>query len=175
MLQELVRDSFILKDQSSHVLDVYKATDEMNADHGRIEDRFIEVIPAIQLKDFIDPRWKKLNSLVRITYTRTEQNTVIKEHRHYISSLLPNNPEIILNAIRAHGQVENCLHWSLDVTFREDNSRIRDENAAVNMSWLRKLSLGLLKNETSFKASIRRKQRKICTNLEYLAKIIGKI
>ena len=174
-LHELVKDSFILKDQGSHVLDVYKAKDEMNADHGRIEERFIEVIPAIQLKDCIDPRWEKLNSLARITYTRTEQNTVVKEHRHYISSLLPDKPEAILNAIRAHWQVENCLHWSLDVTFREDNSRIRDENAAVNMSWLRKLSLGLLKNDTSFKASIRRKQRKICTNLEYLAKIIGQI
>lgn len=42
-----------------------------------------------------------------------------------------------------HWQVENSLHWSLDVTFNEDDCRIRDENAAVNFSWMRKFALGL--------------------------------
>jgi predicted transposase YbfD/YdcC len=74
-----------------------------------------------------------------------------------------------------HWQVENSLHWSLDVTFNEDDCRIREENAAVNFSWMRKFALGLLKNETSFKASIRLKQRKVCTNIHYLAKVIGQI
>ncbi len=172
-LYETVKDSFILSDQGSHALNVYRAEDEINGDHGRIDERFIEVISAAQLKNHIDERWENLNSIARITYTRTEPNQVIIEHRHYISSLLPEKPELILKAIRAHWQVENCLHWSLDVTFREDNSRIANENAAVNMSWLRKFCLGLLKNESSFKASIRRKQRKICTNIHYLAKVIG--
>lgn len=81
----------------------------------------------------------------------------------------------ILQAARTHWQVENTLHWSLDVTFGEDNCRIRDENAAVNFSWLRKFALGLLKKESSFKASIRRKQRKVCTNISYLSKLIGQI
>jgi hypothetical protein len=67
------------------------------------------------------------------------------------------------------------LHWSLDISFTEDDSRIRDENAALNMSWLRKFALGLLKNEASFKASIRRKQRKACSSPEYLQKVIGEI
>lgn len=174
-LHELARESFILQDKGSKVLTVYKATDEINGEHGRIEERFIEVIPSRELKAFIDPRWEKLNSLARITYTRTEQNVVVTEHRHYISSLLPTNPEAILKAIRAHWEVENCLHWSLDITFKEDNCRVRNENAAVNLSWLRKLSLSLLKRETSFKASLRRKQRKICTDLDYLATLIVQI
>ncbi len=97
------------------------------------------------------------------------------EKRHIISSLSPDNPARILSASRMHWQVKNSLHWSLDVTFNEDNSRIRDENAAVNFSWMRKFALGLLKNETSFKASIRRKQRKVCTSIHYLAKVIGQI
>lgn len=50
---------------------------------------------------------------------------------------------------------------------------VTDENAAVNFSWMRKFALGLLKNESSFKASIPRKQRKVCTNINYLAKVIG--
>ena len=71
--------------------------------------------------------------------------------------------------------VENSLYWSLDVTFSEDNCLISDENGGVNYSWMRKFALGLLKNEKSFKASIRRKQRKVCTNINYLAKVIGQI
>jgi hypothetical protein len=63
----------------------------------------------------------------------------------------------------------------LDVTFKEDDCRICDENAAVNFPWLRKFALGLLKNESSIKASIHRKQRKICTSTAYLAKVIGQI
>lgn len=172
-LHETVKDSFILSDQGSRALDIYRAEDEVNADHGRIDERFIEVISATQLKGHIDERWKNLNSIARITYKRTEPNQVIIESRHYISSLSPEKPDLILKAIRAHWQVENCLHWSLDVTFREDNSRIANENAATSMSWLRKFCLGLLKNESSFKASIRRKQRKICTNIQYLARVIG--
>ena len=61
------------------------------------------------------------------------------------------------------------------MTFNEDDCRIRDENAAVNFSWVRKFALGLLKNGPSFKVSIRRKQRKGCTNIAYLAKVIGQI
>jgi predicted transposase YbfD/YdcC len=82
---------------------------------------------------------------------------------------------LFFHAARTHWQVENSLHWSRDVTFSEDDCRIGDENAAVNFSWLRKFALGLLKNESSFKASIRRKQRKVCNNIQYLAKVIGQI
>jgi predicted transposase YbfD/YdcC len=173
-LHELVKDSFILNDQGSQALKVYRADDQIVAEHGRIEERFIEVIGTEKLKNFIDGRWVNLNSIARITYTRTEPTGEIKiEYRHFITSLTSQDPARILNAIRSHWQVENNLHWSLDVTFKEDDCRIRDENAAVNFSWLRKFALGLLKNESSFKASIRRKQRKVCTNISYLAKIIG--
>lgn len=173
---ETVKDSFILHDNSSDALKVYRADAEVIADHGRIEERFIEIMSTEKLKNLIDSRWIDLKSIGRITYTRTEPTgEIIVKKRHLISSLAPDNPERILRAARMHWQVENSLHWSLDVTFSEDDCRIKDENAAVNFSWMRKFALGLLKNETSFKASIRRKQRKICTNIDYLAKVIGQI
>jgi len=175
-LHETVKDTFDLNDQSNtQGLEVHKAVDEIEVDHGRIEERTIEVISTDRLNDQIDPRWKNLNSIARITYTRAEHEKTVIEKRYYISSLAASAPDKILKTIRAHWQVENCLHWSLDVTFKEDNSRIRDENAASNMSWLRKFCLGLLKNETSFKGSIRRKQRKACSSLTYLAQVIGQI
>ena len=176
VLHETVKDSFILHDKGSNVIEVYRADAEITAEHGRIEERFIEVMSTEKLKPLIDERWIDLNSIARITYTRTEPTgEIIIEKRHLITSLSPDNPTRILQAARTHWQVENTLHWSLDVTFSEDNCRIRDENAAVNFSWLRKFSFGLLKKESSFKASIRRKQRKVCTNISYLSKVIGQI
>jgi predicted transposase YbfD/YdcC len=175
-LHETVKDTFDLSDKSNtRYIEVHKAADEIDADHGRIEERTIEVIATAQLNNHIDPRWRNLNSIARITYTRTEHEKTVVENRFYISSLTASAPDKILKTIRAHWQVENCLHWSLDVTFKEDNSRIRDENAASNMSWLRKFCLGLLKNESSFKGSIRRKQRKACTSLAYLTQVVGQI
>lgn len=174
-LHETVKDSFSFHDAGSNTLSVYRADDEVSGSHGRVEERFIEVIDTKQLQGQIDNRWTNLRSIARITYTRIEPSATITEQRYYISSLVPDEPEAILCAIRSHWLVENCLHWSLDVTFKEDQCRIRDENAAVNFSWLRKFGLGLLKNEVSFKASIRRKQRKACTDIRYLQKVIAQI
>jgi Transposase len=113
---------------------------------------------------------EKLNSIARITHTSEVNGQTSTEQRFYISSLPADKPLEILLAIRAHWQIENCLHWSLDVTFREDDCRIRNEKAALNMSWMRKFALGLLKNEKTFKrASIRRKQLKVWADPSYLA------
>ena len=94
------------------------------------------------------------------------------EHRYYISSLDPKDPKKILLCIRAHWQIENNLHWLLDVAYREDQSRIRDENAALNMSWLRKTALGLLKRATTIQGSIRRKQLTLWANPESIIQIV---
>ncbi len=172
-LHELVKDSFDMMDKGAANLNPTIAQDEIDGSHGRIDERTIEVISAAKLADMLDPRWKNLHSLARVTYTSSAGDTSFMEQRYYISSLPSDNPLKILQAIRMHWQVENCLHWSLDVTFREDDCRIRNENAALNMSWLRKFSLGLLKNEKTFKrASIRRKQLKVWADPKYLSKIL---
>ncbi|WP_051555216.1 ISAs1 family transposase [Legionella fairfieldensis] len=80
----------------------------------------------------------------------------------------PKEPKKIMQAIRDHWQIENNLHWCLDVAFREDQSRIRDENSALNMGWLRKTALALLKRAGSIKGSIRRKQLAIWAKPQYL-------
>jgi predicted transposase YbfD/YdcC len=153
------------------LLPIYQAKNDICGDHGRIDERKVEMLPAYQFEEELDKSWSELNSLIRVTYTRIESTNTKIEQRYYISSLPADNPEAISGAIKSHWQVENCLHWSLDVTFREDNSRIRNKNVATNMSWIRKFALGLLKNEKSFKASIRRKQRKVHSSLEYLYKV----
>ncbi len=92
-LHETVKDSFILHDNGSDVIKVYRADAEVVADHGRIEERFIEVMSTTKLNNLIDPRWVDLKSIARITYTRTEPTgEIIIDKRYLISSLVPDNP-----------------------------------------------------------------------------------
>lgn len=135
----------------------YSAKDEVNQDHGRLESRSCIVLPAMYLLKMKLP-WKGLQSLICVTSERESSQENSKEFRYYISSLTPKDPERILKSIRSHWGIENHLHWALDVSYREDQSRIRDENSALNMAWLRKTALALLKRTGTLKGSIRRKQ-----------------
>lgn len=96
-LHETVKDSFILHDRGSNVMQVYRADADIVAEHGRLEERYIEVMSTEKLKPLIDARWTDLNSIARITYTRTEPTgEIIIERRHLMSSLRPDNPARII-------------------------------------------------------------------------------
>lgn len=135
----------------------FTAKDEANNDHGRIEQRTCIVLPMMYCA-MMRKKWKGLKSLVLIISERETLGGKATEFRYYISSLDPKDPKRILMAIRAHWQIENNCHWLLDVAYREDQSRIRDENGAMNMAWLRKTALALLKRSDHIKGSVRRKQ-----------------
>lgn len=149
----------------------YRASDEVNNDHGRIENRQCIVLPLLPFM-MLKSKWKGLNSLILIISERdiNQQKTI--QYRYYISSLDPKDPIKILSSIRAHWQIENNLHWLLDVAYGEDRSRIRDENAALNMSWIKKTALGLLKRATNIKGSIRRKQLALWAKPEGITPIV---
>ena len=83
--------------------------------------------------------------------------------------------DLIAKAIRAHWRIENNLHWSLDVVFKEDLSRIRTAHAPENVGWLRRFALSLLKKEDSLKAGIRRKRFKALMDNKYLISIFNAI
>jgi predicted transposase YbfD/YdcC len=149
----------------------YEAVDEIEFSHGRIEARECTVLPAMY-KIPLSSKWKGIASLIKLTATRDINNVISKETRYFISSLNPKEPQKILNAIRAHWHIENKLHWMLDVVFREDDCRVRNEKAALNLAWVRKMALAALKKESSFKASIRRKQLKAWASPDYLINIM---
>ena len=171
-LCEHTSEAFALYDQGKSQAVVHHSKDEIDSLHGRLELRTIDVMDASEITDLLDTHWSGLSSIARLSYTRIEGDNIVREQRFYFSSLASDQANRLLKSIRSHWAVENHLHWSLDVTFNEDRSRIRERNAAANFSWMRKISLGLLKNESSFKASIRRKQRKACTDIQYLADIV---
>ena len=93
------------------------------------------------------------------------------ETSYYISSI-ENDANRFAHAVRSHWRIENCLHWVLDVSFREDESRIRKDNAAQNFAVLRHLALNLIKKETSLKKSVKSKQLRAGWDNDYLAKVL---
>ena len=136
-----------------------------DAGHGQIEERVCRATENIGWLRDLHPQWQNLHSIAAITSTRTSKKTgeTSTETRFYLSSL-PCAPELILHATRSHWSIENKLHWVLDVTFREDVCRTRKDYAAANLSLVRKIVLNLLRQDTSFKKSLRLKRLKASLN-----------
>ncbi len=139
--------------------------------HGRLEQRRCSVVQAL---DWLDERkeWKGLASIIRLESSREILATgeCSQETRYYISSLTE-SAEVIERKIRSHWEIENKLHWMLDVSFAEDASTIHDENAAQNFSLLRKIALILLKQDKS-KGSVKAKRKKAGWDDQFLFSII---
>ena len=91
--------------------------------------------------------------------------------RYYISSLV-GPAKSLLEATRRHWGIENSLHWSLDVTVREDHSRVRKDHDPQNLAVLRQIALNLLKQETSLKRGLQGKRLKAGWVEDYLLKVL---
>lgn len=116
---------------------------EENQGHGRKEYRECVCIDAKNLQYFLEG-WTGIKTLAMINSIREiAGKEPVTETKYYISSLPP-DPITILKSVRSHWQVENNLHWTLDVGFREDDGR-KSGNAAINFSAMSKLALILLK------------------------------
>jgi predicted transposase YbfD/YdcC len=137
--------------------------------HGRIETRNCKVYNQIQLLEDIE-KWKGLKSVVQITSQREIREKKTTEIRWYICSLL-DEAEAFNKFIRLHWGIENKLHWTLDMTFREDEQRKRDKNAAQNFAVVRKIALNLLKQENSTMSLISKRLKAGWDN-DFLLKIL---
>jgi predicted transposase YbfD/YdcC len=122
--------------------------------HGREEQR---TYTAMAAPSAVRRHWPDAQSIVRVCRETTERGKKTKEVRDFISSLPP-QVERLAALIRGHWGIENRLHWSLDVTFNEDQSRIRQGHAAENAALLRRLALSILKQDTRYKDSLRCKR-----------------
>jgi len=123
--------------------------------HGRKEQR---TYTARAAPSSIRRHWPDAQSIVRVCRETTDEHgKKTKEVRAFISSLPP-QVERLAALIRGHWGIENRLHWSLDVTFNEDQSRIRQGHAAENAALLRRLALSILKQDTRYSDSLRCKR-----------------
>ena len=87
----------------------------------------------------------RYDKLIRLFDNYTHENDITSDVRYFISSLPSTDAKLIASAARQHWGIENKLHWTLDVTFKEDDCRIRNEIAALNFAWFRKMALSFLK------------------------------
>jgi len=143
---------------------------QSNKGHGRKELRICHVITDMNL--FPDASlWKAIKSIIMIQSSRKVKEKTAIQNRYYISSL-QGNAKKINDAIRQHWAVENKLHWSLDVAFKEDLNRIRKGNGAQNFSIIRRICLNLLKLETSTKVGLQNKRLKAARSDKYLFKVL---
>jgi len=140
--------------------------------HGRVETRTIRALSNIDWIKETHPDWKKLNSVISITYKREEKNKVSEETRYFISSLDATDPKYLGQIARAHWSIENNLHWVLDYAFDEDSQRMRYGNSAANMAIIRHISLNLLKLDKTLKVGIKNKRLKAGWDQQYLLSLL---
>jgi len=139
--------------------------------HGRIESRRTWTTGDVSwLRKHHD--WAGLSSIAAVERRRRIDGKESVERSYFISSLSGRCAQRIGSVVRDHWSVENSLHWMLDVCFREDDSRIRIQNAAENFSRLRRIALMLLKQEKSSNAGVKSKRLRAGWDRAYLLKVL---
>lgn len=140
-------------------------------DHGRIETR--RYWHSTHIDWFQDKRlWRNLQSIGMVESIRRVKGKNSIERRYYLSSLTL-NAKTFAKAVRGHWGVENPLHWTLDVTFREDQSRARSKYAAQNLASLRRIALNLIKKNPRPKVSQRQKRLLAALDDAFLEQLLG--
>lgn len=143
---------------------------EWSEGHGRDEFRRCRATSDLSWLEGRE-EWEGLKSVVMVEAERFTGDKLSVETRYYLSSL-GNDARLLNEAARSHWGVENSLHWVLDVTFDEDRSRIKEENAPENFGLLRRLALCLLKRESSTKRSIKGKRLRASWDEGYLQRVL---
>jgi predicted transposase YbfD/YdcC len=156
-----IKDSF-------QMLAANAVAEEVDCDHGRVEQRTCSVIADLSLVEKA-AEWSSLRGLVRIEAERYHKATgkTEREIRYYITSLELDAARLN-RSIRQHWGIENKLHWVLDVGFGEDLDRKRAGHAAQNFSVLNRIALNLLKQDKTSKRGIHGKRLKAGWDNDYL-------
>jgi predicted transposase YbfD/YdcC len=147
--------------------------DAFDESHGRLVRRRVFACPDVSAFAALTA-WPGLSAVLAVETIRgvNGKGKVTAEIRHFVSSAKV-APEALAAAIRSHWQIENGLHWVLDVTFREDASRVRDRNAARNLALLRRVALNLARADTSLKASLKGKRKYAAWDNDFMAMLIA--
>jgi len=118
-----------------------------DADHGRIETRTATVSTDIDwLRE--THRWPGLAAIGKLTRSRETAAKTTNETAYYLLSAAI-TPERFGEVVRSHWAIENRLHWCLDVTFNEDQSRSRMDHAPQNLAVLRHMALDVIRKDTT--------------------------
>jgi len=149
------------------------AFDAFDESHGRLVRRRAFVSSAVRELESLH-EWPDLRTVLAVETIRgvTGTGKVEAEIRYFLTSC-GDDPAVLVQAIRRHWSIENALHWVLDVTFREDDSRVRDRTAARNLALLRRIALNLVAKDRCSRASRRGRRKMAAWNDDHMLRIIA--
>ncbi|VEB33731.1 Transposase IS4 family protein [Legionella cherrii] len=172
-LYKKVNTLFNKADELDYKAMVYKEKESNDYDHSRIEHRKYTLLPAMYLPTY-SHQWKDLSAYIRVESERhLPTGEVEMATRYYITSMHYKNYRKIPEAIRQHWQIENGLHYKLDVGMNEDQCPIYRGYADRNLSIMRKIVLKLLTDEKTNTDGIALKRMRAALSVQYTKKVVG--
>lgn len=148
--------------------------EQVDKGHGRLEIRTVSLVRQLEWLTTLD-RWPHVTCVVRVKRQRTVLSTGItsQETAYFIGS----DPELTAtraqDMIRRHWQIENGLHWVLDIAFRDDDARHRAKNTARNMATLRHFALNIIKQDPTRKVGIANSRKRASWDKNYLIQLLS--
>ena len=173
LLYKAVKEWFEVAQRADYLGKKYDYYEQVEAGHHRGEKRQVWTVDVSELPPLHNQElWTGLKTVVMIISERRLWNKTTTSARFYLSSL-SSNAETIADSIRSHWGIENSLHWTLDVTFSEEKSRIRKQHSPENFALMRRLAINLLKQEKTSKQSLKMKRYRAAMDNNYLVKILN--
>jgi len=140
--------------------------------HPRLETRKVWAVSLAKLGGlYKQEQWAGLRTIVMSEKVRHLWNKTTHDVQFYLSSL-PVDAQLNGRAIRQYWSIENQVHWSLDVTFNEDKSRICSLNSPQNFALIRRIALNAVNQETTLQRSLRQKIKRAAMNNDYMMQIL---
>jgi predicted transposase YbfD/YdcC len=151
----------------------HHAHSTVDEDHGRVETRHYHVVPVPPELAARHAGWQGLRSLGMVFRERQvgDAETTCETH-FYISNAAP-KVKTFARAVRGHWGIENSLHWVLDISFREDESRLRKDHGPENLALVRRLAASLLHNEKTSKVGVACKRKQAGWDNDYLLEVLA--
>ena len=173
-LAEALRDFFARGEEAGYGKLSVERCEHVEKDHGRFEIRRYTWINDLSWMDKpMRDDWKKLGGVGMIESSRLVGGKESIEYHYGISSVGVKSVKMFAHATRAHWGIENGLHWTLDVVFREDECRARTGHSPRNLSILRKFALAVLRNDKDSKLGLRRRRLHADRDENYREFLIG--
>ena len=144
--------------------------EEINKGHGRVETRKYWISDCLDTMD--NPKkWAGIKAIGMVESERYIKGITTIDRRYYIATL-EENAVNFAHAIRSHWGIENKLHWVLDVTFKEDSSRVRKDNGAENLSIVRHITLNIFRQDKTSKESIKGRRYMAALDSNFADKVL---
>jgi predicted transposase YbfD/YdcC len=169
-LHAAIRDHFLHLYETDFAGCEVRRLTTVDQGHGRQEQRYYYVTALPESLRALDTEWANLTSIGQAVNVSIRNGKEVSDVRYFILSLSPQVKRFAA-AVRGHWGIENSLHWTLDMTFREDESRICKDHGPENFATLRRAALGRIKQDKS-KGSVKKKRKRAAWNNDALLTIV---